>query len=202
MNYADFERDGGRRWGGWLLVGALHVGVAALLLGQKMMVSKPPQDPPKPQPVDLTVKATPFPLPVEDLVIRTEPQPPLGKADTPPREGPPLVGGEPGLVTGATGGTGATGATLPAKAMSIALACPQQVAPEMPARATQKGVSGSVRALLTVREGRVMQVEILSAQPRGYFEAAVRSAVAQYRCVQQGSQAVVAEQVFEFTPAD
>ena len=201
-----------------MLVGALHLGVGALLLGERLAVSltpKPmqmaviPQERPKPvepdllepQPVELKAQPVVMPLSTEDIRIRTEVRP---KAEG--LEGI-VVNREIGIGIGpmALPGEGPPtgGATRePSQAASIGLACPHQVAPEMPARAAQKGVSGSVRALLTVRAGRVVQVEILNAQPRGYFEAAVRSAVQQYACVDTGAQAVVAEQLFEFSPGD
>jgi len=214
--YAKFNADAGQRWRGLVLVGALHLGVGALLLGERLAVSltpKPmqmaviPQERPKPvepdllepKPVELKAQPLVMPLSTEEIRIRTEVRP---KTDGPEgvvvnREaaiGPVVLPAEGQLMKGSE--------RQPTQPASIGLACPQQVAPEMPARAAQKGVSGSVRALLTVRAGRVVQVEVLNAQPRGYFEAAVRSAVQQYACVDTGAQAVVAEQLFEFSPGD
>ena len=82
--------------------------------------------------------------------------------------------------------------------MQIGLVCPLQVKPMMPARALRDGVEGSVTARLTVRADKVIQVDIISSEPRGMFDAAVRKAVAQYRCESPADVEVVATQVFEF----
>lgn len=68
----------------------------------------------------------------------------------------------------------------------------------MPRRATQDGINGRVEARATVRAGKVVAVEILSAKPRGVFEAAVKQAMLQYRCDATSAGDVLAEQVFEF----
>ena len=67
----------------------------------------------------------------------------------------------------------------------------------MPARALREGINGSVRARATIRAGKVVSVEILSSQPRGVFDSAVRNAMLQYVC-QTGEVEVAAEQVFDF----
>jgi TonB family protein len=82
--------------------------------------------------------------------------------------------------------------------MQIGLVCPLQVKPMMPAKALRDGVEGSVTARITVRAGKVIQVDITSSEPRGMFDAAVRKAVAQYRCESPADVEVVATQVFEF----
>ena len=68
----------------------------------------------------------------------------------------------------------------------------------MPRRATQDGINGRVEARATVRGGKVVVVEILSAKPRGVFEAAVKQAMLQYRCDSNAPGDVMADQVFEF----
>lgn len=67
----------------------------------------------------------------------------------------------------------------------------------MPAKATREGIGGTVKARATIRGGKVVSVEILSSQPRGVFDAAVRSAMMQYGC-QTGDDEIKAEQTFEF----
>ena len=67
----------------------------------------------------------------------------------------------------------------------------------MPARALREGINGSVRARATIRAGKVISVEILSSQPRGVFDSAVRNAMLQYVC-QTGENEVAAEQAFDF----
>ncbi|GAA5184901.1 hypothetical protein GCM10025771_40080 [Niveibacterium umoris] len=83
---------------------------------------------------------------------------------------------------------------LPPK-VELRLACPQQIAPEMPQRALDDGIGGTVKAQALIRNGKVIEVQILSG-PR-IFHNAVRQAVMQYRCV-SGADDVVATQDFVF----
>jgi protein TonB len=83
---------------------------------------------------------------------------------------------------------------LPQKA-DIAVACPKQVAPEMPDKAVDEGISGTVRTELRIKGGKVVGVQILSG-PR-VFHAAVRAAVARYGC-STGDAEVTAMQEFAF----
>lgn len=77
----------------------------------------------------------------------------------------------------------------------IRVACPTQVQPEMPRKAIQEGAEGVVRAEITIRDGVVRDVNVVSG-PR-VFHAAVRNAVMQYKC-QAGSGEVRATQEFVF----
>jgi len=77
----------------------------------------------------------------------------------------------------------------------IRVACPTQVLPEMPRTALQDGTEGTVKAQVTIKDGAVTDVTILSG-PR-VFHAAVRAAMMQYKCV-SGSGEVLATQQFEF----
>ncbi len=77
----------------------------------------------------------------------------------------------------------------------MALTCPTQVAPQMPRRALLAGISGVVRAQALIRDGRVVEVTILSGP--GMFHAAVRNAMLQYKC-QGGTGEIVAMQEFNF----
>lgn len=108
---------------------------------------------------------------------------PLAASRSPPRMEPPNPAPAP--------------ATPPAPArMDIAVACPQQVKPEVPQRAINAGVSGVVRAQVRIQSGRVVDVAILSG-PR-VFHDSVRRALMQYRCTTTGDTAVVATQEFRF----
>lgn len=78
--------------------------------------------------------------------------------------------------------------------LDIGVACPTQVRPEMPRRALQEGVSGVVRAQITVVGGAVKEVQILSG-PR-VFHQAVRNAMLQYKCT--AADGTTAVQEFEF----
>ena len=77
----------------------------------------------------------------------------------------------------------------------IALACPQQVKPEVPQRAIDDGIEGTVKAEVRVRGGKVAEVRILSG-PKVYH-AAVRAAMQRYEC-HSGEGEVIATQDFTF----
>ena len=77
------------------------------------------------------------------------------------------------------------------------MACSTQIKPITPTRALREGINGSVRARATIRGGKVVAVEILSSQPKGVFDSAVRNAMLQYVC-QTGEDEVAAEQAFDF----
>ena len=81
----------------------------------------------------------------------------------------------------------------------IKVACPSQVAPEMPRRAVQDGTQGVVRAQALIRNGSVAEVTILSG-PK-VFHQAVRAAMLQYKC-QSGPGEVLATQEFVFKIED
>ena len=81
------------------------------------------------------------------------------------------------------------------KRSAIGLACPTQVAPEMPRKALQDGTTGVVTAQIHIKGSIVQDVTILSG-PR-VFHAAVRAAILQYKCVTD-SVDVIATQEFSF----
>lgn len=77
----------------------------------------------------------------------------------------------------------------------IRVACPNQVAPEMPRKATQDGTEGVVKASAVIRDGAVREVTIISG-PR-VFHAAVKAAMMRYKC-SSGPGEIVATQEFVF----
>jgi len=81
------------------------------------------------------------------------------------------------------------------KRSAIGVACPTQVAPEMPRKALQDGTEGVVKAQILIKNGVVQEVTILSG-PR-VFHAAVKNAIQQYKCVSDGPE-VLATQEFSF----
>lgn len=81
---------------------------------------------------------------------------------------------------------------------AIGVACQKTVAPVMPARAVEEGINGAVKARITIRNSKVVAVDIVSAKPRGVFDAAVRAAMMKYSCQTEGDQVVIAEQDFQF----
>ncbi len=77
----------------------------------------------------------------------------------------------------------------------IRVACPTQVAPEMPRKALQDGSEGVVRAQVVIKDGAVREVTILSG-PR-VFHNAVKAAMMQYQCTVDATE-IVATQEFVF----
>ncbi|MDP9044456.1 MAG: energy transducer TonB [Pseudomonadota bacterium] len=82
--------------------------------------------------------------------------------------------------------------------VAIGVVCPNQPQPKMPSRALREGIAGSVKAVATIKGGRVTAIEIVSATPRGVFDAAVRNAMMQYDCRAAGDEEVRAVQDFDF----
>jgi protein TonB len=81
------------------------------------------------------------------------------------------------------------------KRSAIGVACPTQVAPEMPRKALQDGTEGVVKAQIHIKGNTIVDVTILSG-PR-VFHAAVKAAMMQYTCVTDGGE-VIATQEFNF----
>ena len=65
----------------------------------------------------------------------------------------------------------------------------------MPPQAVRSGTTGVVKAQATIRDGHVVDVQILGG-PR-VFHNAVREAMMQYRCI-AGSGDIIATQEFDF----
>lgn len=200
---------------GLVVVGLLHVLViyalvsglarkvvaAALKPVDVQLIQEAPEPPPPPPVIKQIVKQpvltkTPPPFvpppevqlaapPVQETVTVSTPTPPPAPEPfrpSPPQPvvAPPAPPAQPEVVT-------------------LGVACPTRVVPRMPARL--ESVAGSVRARLTIRDGKVVTVEILSSSPRGVFDSIVRTAVLQYSCVAAADgSAQVAEQTFEFRP--
>ena len=129
--------------------------------------------PPPPQP---TISVAPSPVPPPPTVMTPTPPPVVAApAPTPPAPRPAVV--------------------------AIGVVCSSQVQPVMPVKATREGINGTVKARATIKGGKVVAVEILSASPRGVFETTVRNAMMQYGC-QSGEEEIKAEQIFEFKIAE
>ena len=156
---------------------------------QEVIIPPPPPPPPKeikpPEPLAPKVEAPPPPFipppevtppttaaPVIQAAVVPPPAPAV-IAPPPPKEAPVVQNARP----------------------DIRVACPTQVAPDMPRKAIQEGAEGVVRAEVIIRDGAVRDVQILSG-PR-VFHAAVRTAMMQYKC-QAGTGEVKATQEFVF----
>ena len=167
----------------------------AVVIQEVIIPPPPPPPPPPPKPIETPkqqpkVEAPPPPfVPPPDVPppatstapaivsVATPPPAPAVIAPPPPPPAPPAP-----VVTGP-------------KRANIGVACPTQVAPEMPRKALQDGVEGMVKAQAVIRDGVVKEVTILSG-PR-VFHAAVRNAMMEYRCVSDSGE-VIATQEFNF----
>jgi protein TonB len=155
------------------------------------VIIPPPPPPPPPKKVELPkelpkVQAPPPPfVPPPDVpppvastapvIVATHTPPPAPAVIAPPAPPAPVAAGP--------------------KRSAIGVACPTQVAPEMPRKALQDGTEGVVKAQILIKNGVVQEVTILSG-PR-VFHASVKSAIAQYKCVADGPE-VLATQEFSF----
>ena len=140
----------------------------------KVQAPPPPFVPPPDVPPPVTSTAP--------VIVATHTPPPAPAVIAPP---PPPAPPAPAPAPVATG----------PKRSAIGVACPTQVAPEMPRKALQDGTEGVVKAQILIKNGVVQEVTILSG-PR-VFHAAVKSAIQQYKCVADGPE-VLATQEFNF----
>lgn len=163
----------------------------------KIIEEVKPPPPPKvepPPPPKVELPPPPFVPPPEVTIAEPPPAPVIVATPTPPPapveiapEAPPVV---------------APPAPPKPAVVSVSVACPQRAQPVMPAKAERDGITGSVQARLTVKGGKVINVDIVKSTPRGVFDDAVRKAVLQYGCQDNGDQVVVALQTFEFAAAN
>ncbi len=125
-------------------------------------------NPPPPQP---TISVAPSPVPPPPTVMTPTPPPAVVAPPAPPAQ--PSV-------------------------MAIGVVCPTMVPPKTPIKAAREGITGTVRAQATIKGGKVVAVDIISATPRGVYESAVRTAMMQYGCNTTGDGEVKAVQDFDF----
>ena len=132
-----------------------------------------------------------------------------GKASALPQAALPLPGLAPAPASAQVAKAAPTG-TTPIRSAGQASAstplltdlCPTTVKALPPPRAGKAGLGGMVLARATIRSGRVIRVEILRSEPAGLFDGAVRTAMLQYVCRDQGAVELLAEQLFEFKLAE
>jgi periplasmic protein TonB len=168
--------------------------------------------PPPPPPVVRKVVRHESELPERPHVARpaaTKPRRVPAPVTTPTpvatQEAPAPVQAAPSMSTPATSLTAAPAApstAATAEPADMAIVCPVQVKPEMPARAVAEGIVGSVTARATVRGGKIVRVDIVNSTPPGVFDAAVRRAMEQYRCKADSGDEVIVEQSFDFSETD
>lgn len=122
---------------------------------------------------------------------------PLPRADRASAPGPARAPAPAPAPTTPTPPSMARGAEMPASAPpSVGLLCPQQRRPRIPDLAIEQGIGGTVLARAVVQHGRVRSVTIVSGP--SVFRAAVRRAMLDYRCSDQGTRAVTVTQEFRF----
>ena len=211
MDYRFEPRDPSRRLKGIVIVVVLHAFLGyALVSGlarkglnfvkkpleavviQEVIIPPPPPPPPPPKKIE-----KPVVMPKMDA-----PPPPYVP---PPDVAPQVTSTAPAIVSVATPPTApaviapppppAPPVAVGPKRTSIGVACPTQVAPEMPRKALQDGIEGVVKAQIHIKGGTILDVTILSG-PR-VFHSAVKAAMMQYNCITDGGE-VVATQEFNF----
>jgi periplasmic protein TonB len=173
-------------------------------------IDTPPPPPPPPPVVKKVVRhesELPTPSHVERPVAAKPKHVPVPvKTPTPPgptQEAPAQVQAATSLSTAeASPSAAAPSAAAPAAPTDMAIVCPVQAKPDMPARAVAEGIVGSVTARATIRGGKIARVDIVSATPPGVFDTAVRRAMSQYLCKVDGADEVVVEQTFDFAETD
>lgn len=188
---------------GWALVSGLGGQVIEVIkkplqatLVEEVKVPEPPPPPPPPpkEIVKAQAPSKPTPpafVPKPEVAVATPTAPVISAvANTPPAEPPVIAPAAPPAPV-----VVAAAPAAPAVA-DIGVACPKQVQPDVPQKAVDDGVSGTVKAELRIKGGKVIDVRILSG-PR-IFHAAVRSAVMRYECAVSGDAEVVATQNFSF----
>ena len=199
------QQDPTRRMIGWAFVLVVHAIVLwALITGTAMnalkIIKKPleaaviqeviiPPPPPPPPPKEIIKPQTPKveapPPPFVPPPEVTPPTAPTITATQTPPPSPPVIAPPPPPAA----------PPAPTGRQEIGVACPTQVKPEMPRQALRDGTSGTVRAQATIRDGRVVSVEVQSG-PR-IFHNAVREAMMQYKCITSGGD-IIATQEFSF----
>jgi protein TonB len=212
MNFSQRQADPRRHLVGLTVVILFHVFVVYALvtgLAKKVVdvvrapietkvieeIKKPPPPPEivLPPPPKLEAPPPPF-IPPPEVQIATPPPPaPTITAVTPtPPPAPVTIAPTAPVVVAPPAPPAPRPATL-----DIGVACATQVKPSMPNKAIREGLSGTVKAIATIKGGKVVSVEIVSASPRGVFDSAVRSAMMQYGC-QASEDEIKAVQVFDF----
>lgn len=169
---------------------------------QEVIIPPPPPPPPppkvvqKPEPSAPKVEAPPPFVPPPDVPSTVSNAPAIVSTATPPAEPAPIAPPPPPAPVAPPA---PPAPVAPPKPRDIGLLCPTQIAPVMPRRAAQEGISGTVRAQARIQNGSVQEVTILSG-PR-VFHAAVREAMLQYRCISEAEETIVIQD-FHFKVAD
>ena len=206
MNYRYQSKDPSRKIKGLVVVIALHAFLGyALVSGLarkgldiikkpleavviQEVIIPPPPPPPPPKKIELPkeapkVEAPPPPfIPPPDVPTPVETTAPTIVAAVTPPPAPVLIAPPPPPAP-------------PTKVVNkgdIGLTCPTQVKPEMPRKAINEGMTGVVKAMLTIKGGVVKDVSFESG-PRVFYPA-IRAAVMQYKCISDDTEVKVPQE--------
>jgi len=149
---------------------------------QEVVIPPPPPPPKKIEKPQEMPKAPPPPyVPPSDTAPSPQ-APTIAAVSAPPKE-PAVIAPPPAAPKALTG------------RQDIGVVCPTQVPPSMPARAIRDGIEGVVKAQVTIINGEIKEVAILSGNR--VFHSAVKEAMMQYKCKSIASE-VTATQEFSF----
>lgn len=180
---------------GWLVLsGTARKGMALVaqplqaLLIQDVVIPPPP--PPAAPPKAPVNPAKPPPFVPEPEVAPSNAGLPIESAPKPPTE-VPAPAPQPVVAAPAPAPVSAP----ESHKVDMAIACPIQVAPQMPRRALFDGIQGVVVAQARI-EGGVVKEVVVTSGPR-IFHDAVRTAMLQYQCSKVSGE-ILASQSFHF----
>jgi len=167
-----------------------------VVLIQEVSIPPPPPPPPPPkivkprqQTAPKALAPLPYVPPPDEPMVSSVPTPVIAAVVQPPPAPAVIQPPAPAAPTPSP-----APAAKPARS-DMAIACPTQVAPEMPRRALRDGTQGVVKAQALISHGVVKEVVILSGP--AVFHSAVRAAMLQYKCTQDSGE-VLAVQEFNF----
>ncbi|MBU3898658.1 MAG: energy transducer TonB [Gammaproteobacteria bacterium] len=211
MDYRFQTRDPSRRFKGIVIVVVLHALLGyALVSGlarkglnfvkkpleavviQEVIIPPPPPPPPPPKKIEKPVTMPKLDAPPPPYVPPPDVTPQVS-SNAPAIQSTQVVPTAPAVI--APPPPPAAPVAVGPKRTTIGVACPTQVAPEMPRKALQDGTEGVVKAQIRIKDGVIQDVTILSG-PR-VFHAAVKDAMMQYKCMTDGGE-VIATQEFGF----
>jgi len=214
MDYSFEPRDPSSRFKGIVIVVVLHAllgyalvsGLArqglnyikkpleAVVIQEVIIPPPPPPPPPPPKKVEKLPEAPKVDAPPPPFVPPPDVAPQV-TSNAPVIQSTQEVSTTPAVIAPPPPPLPAPVVAIGPKRTTIGLACPTQVAPEMPRKALQDGTEGVVKAQALIRDGIVKEVTILSG-PR-VFHAPVKAAMMQYKCVTDSGE-VLATQEFVF----
>lgn len=200
MNFAQQQRDPRQHLFGLSAVVVFHIAlVYALANGLARKVVEVIKDPLSVNIIEEIKPVPPPPPPPKVVQLRPTPSAPP-PAYVPPVEVPVVAPPAPVITTTSTPTPPpppAPAAPVAPPAVSIAVACPnfRSVTPVMPPQAERQGLSGDVVVEFIVgADGNVKDIAV-ARSTNALFNPAATKAIAQYRCVGQGKDVRVKQQI-------